>query len=56
MLYQLGRQKNLRQFGGGNRLAESLLGRTRNTDAISYSDNYVFSPKSSIKRAFSFRA
>lgn len=44
ILYQLGRQKNLRQFGGGNRLAESLLGRTRNTDAISYSDNYVFSP------------
>ena len=44
-LYQLGRQNNLRQFGGGNRLAESLLGRTRNTDAISYSDNFVFSPK-----------
>lgn len=44
LLYQFGRQKNLRQFGGGNRLAESLLGRTRNTDAISYSDNYVFSP------------
>jgi outer membrane receptor protein involved in Fe transport len=44
MLYQLGRQKNLRQFGGGNRLAESLLGKTRNTDAISYSDNLVFSP------------
>jgi hypothetical protein len=44
ILYQLGRQKNLRQFGGGNRLAESLLGRTRNTDAISYSDNLVFSP------------
>ncbi len=44
ILYQLGRQRNLRQFGGGNRLAESLLGRTRNTDAISYSDNFVFSP------------
>ncbi|MEP6818055.1 MAG: carboxypeptidase regulatory-like domain-containing protein [bacterium] len=45
VLYQLGRQKNLRQFGGGNRLAEALLGKTRNTDAISYTDNYVFSPK-----------
>ena len=44
LLYQLGRQNNLRQFGGGNRLAEALLGRTRNTDAISYSDNLVFSP------------
>jgi hypothetical protein len=42
-LYQMGRQNNLRQFGGGNRLAEALLGKTRNTDAISYSDNYVFS-------------
>ncbi|HEV2829782.1 MAG TPA: TonB-dependent receptor [Pyrinomonadaceae bacterium] len=44
ILYQLGRQKNLRQFGGGNRLAEALLGKTRNTDAISYTDNYVLSP------------
>jgi hypothetical protein len=43
-LYQLGRQNNLRQFGGGNRLAAALLGKTRNTDAISYSDNYVISP------------
>ncbi|HYJ46572.1 MAG TPA: carboxypeptidase regulatory-like domain-containing protein, partial [Pyrinomonadaceae bacterium] len=45
LVYQLGRQNNLRQFGGGNRLAEALLGRTRNTDAISYSDNLVLSPK-----------
>jgi hypothetical protein len=44
ILYQLGRQNNLRQFGGGNRLAEALLGRTRGTDAISYTDNFVFSP------------
>jgi hypothetical protein len=43
ILYQLGRQNNLRQFGGGNRLAEALLGKTRNTDAISYTDNFVFS-------------
>lgn len=44
-LYQLGRQTNLRQFGGGNRLAEALLGRTRNTDALSYSDNLVLNAK-----------
>lgn len=43
LLYQLGRLNNLRQFGAGNRLAESLLGRTRGTDAISYTDNFVFS-------------
>ena len=42
-LLQLGRLTDLRQFGGGNRLAESLQARTRKTDAISYSDNYVFS-------------
>jgi hypothetical protein len=42
-LFQLGRLDNLRQFGGGNRLAEALQGKTRNSDAISYTDNYVFS-------------
>ena len=40
---QLGRLNNLRQFGGGLRLAEALQGRTRNSDALSYTDNYVFS-------------
>lgn len=44
-LLQLGRLSNLNQFSGGDRLAESLQARTRNTDAISYSDNYVFSPR-----------
>lgn len=43
VLYQMGRLNNLRQFGGGNRLAESLLGKTRGTDALSYTDNFVFS-------------
>jgi hypothetical protein len=42
-LYQFGRLKNLRQFGGGNRLAEALQAKTRNSDALSYSDSYVFS-------------
>ena len=45
VLYQLGRFTNLRQFGGGNRLAEALVGKTRNSDAIAYLDNYVISPK-----------
>jgi TonB dependent receptor len=53
-LYQSGRQNNLRQFGGGNRLAEALLGRTRNTDAISYSDNLVFSTKVVNQTRFQF--
>ncbi|MGI8918178.1 MAG: TonB-dependent receptor, partial [Pyrinomonadaceae bacterium] len=42
-LYQLGRLKNMRQFGGGNRLADALQAKTRNADALSYSDSYVFS-------------
>ena len=42
-LYQSGRFKNLRQFGGGNRLAETLIGKTRNSDAIAYLDSYVIS-------------
>lgn len=44
-LLQLGRLTNLRSFGGGDRLAEALQATTRRTDAISYSDNYVLSPK-----------
>ncbi|HEY3103040.1 MAG TPA: carboxypeptidase regulatory-like domain-containing protein, partial [Pyrinomonadaceae bacterium] len=52
VLVQIGRFKNLRQFGGGNRLAEALIGKTRNTDAISYSDNYVFSAKAVAQTRF----
>jgi hypothetical protein len=44
LVFQGGRLNNLRQFGGGNRLAETLVGKARNSDAISYSDTYVFSP------------
>ena len=44
-VYQAGRLINLRQFGGGNRLAESLQGRRRNSDAISFSDTFVFSER-----------
>jgi hypothetical protein len=42
-VYQRGRLKNLRQFGGGNRLAEALQGKSRSSEAVSLSDNFVFS-------------
>jgi len=54
ILLQLGRFTNLRQFGGGSRLAESLQARTRNTEAISYSDNFVFSAKAVAQTRFQF--
>ena len=44
-LFQFGRLTNLRSFGGGDRLAEALQASTRGADAISYSDNYVFSTR-----------
>lgn len=44
-VYQAGRFINLRQFGGGNRLAESLQGKRRNSDALSFSDTFVFSER-----------
>ncbi len=44
-LYQRGRAKNLRQFGGGARLADALQGRTRDTDALAYTDNFVFNAR-----------
>ncbi|HZN01118.1 MAG TPA: TonB-dependent receptor [Pyrinomonadaceae bacterium] len=43
IVYQTGRLNNLRQFGGGNRLAEALQERKRNSDAISFTDTFVFS-------------
>jgi hypothetical protein len=45
IVYLDGRLINLRGFGGGNRLAEALQGRRRNSDAISYSDTFVFSER-----------
>jgi hypothetical protein len=53
-LYQLGRLDNLRQFGGGGRLADSLIGRSRNTDALSYSDNYVVSSRAVAQTRFQY--
>ena len=43
VVYQAGRSINLRQFGGGNRLADALQARNRNSNAVSYSDNLVLS-------------
>jgi Carboxypeptidase regulatory-like domain/TonB dependent receptor-like, beta-barrel len=43
IVYHGGRLINLRQFGGGSRLADALQGKRRSSDAISYSDNYVIS-------------
>jgi carboxypeptidase family protein len=54
VLYQLGRFTNLRQFGGGNRLSEALVGKTRNSDAIAYLDNYVLSAKAVAETRFQF--
>ncbi|HXI25512.1 MAG TPA: TonB-dependent receptor, partial [Pyrinomonadaceae bacterium] len=53
-LLQWGRLNNLRQFGGGDRLAEAIVGKTRNTDAISYSDNYVISSRAVAQTRFQF--
>jgi hypothetical protein len=50
--YQLGRFTNLRQFGGGSRLAEALQAKTRNTDTIAYLDNYVLSAKAVAQTRF----
>ena len=54
ILYQLGRLRNLRQFGGGDRLAQALQGKTRNTDAIAWLDNYVLSAKAVAQTRFQF--
>ena len=44
-VYQSGRLVNLRQFGGGNRLADALQARNRSSDALSVSDNLVLSSR-----------
>ena len=43
--YQLGRSNDLRSFSGTNRIADSLIGRIRNTDAFNGQHNYVISDK-----------
>lgn len=39
--YQLGRSNDLRSFSGTNRIADSLIGRIRNTDGINLTHNWV---------------
>ena len=43
--YQLGRSNDLRAFSGTNRIADSLIGRVRDTDAHNITHNYVVSSK-----------
>ncbi|RMG03108.1 MAG: TonB-dependent receptor [Acidobacteria bacterium] len=43
--YQLGRLNDLRQFSGTNRIADSLVGRIRNTQAFNFTHNYIVSSK-----------
>ena len=53
-LFQFGRLNNLRQFGGGDRLAEALVGKSRNTEALAYSDNFVLSAQAVAQTRFQF--
>jgi hypothetical protein len=41
-IYQFGKRDDFRQFSGGSRLAEALIGNSRDTHAFSASHNYVF--------------
>lgn len=41
--FQYGNREDFRQFSGGSRLAEALIGNTRSTQGYSFTDNYVFS-------------
>lgn len=41
--YQFGRSNDLRAFSGTNRIADSIIGRVRDTDAFNATHNYVLS-------------
>jgi outer membrane receptor for ferrienterochelin and colicin len=43
--YQLGRSDDLRAFSGTNRIADSLIGRIRNTDGFNVTHNLILSSK-----------
>lgn len=51
---QLGRQKNSRQSGGGNRLPRSFQSKIRTSDAFSYADTYVHSANTVIQTRAQF--
>lgn len=42
--YQFGKTIDKRQFNGGNRLSEALVGKIRRTNALNLSHNFIFSP------------
>lgn len=44
--YQYGNTSDKRQFNGGNRLAEALIGRRNKTHAVNFTDNFVLNSKS----------
>lgn len=54
IVYQRGRLVNLRQFSGGNRLAESLQGRQRSSDSLSASHTFVLSQTGVNQARFQF--
>ncbi len=43
--YQMGRSNDLRQFSGTNRLADALIGRVRNSDAVNATHNLILGSK-----------
>ena len=43
--FQFGKRQDFRQFSGGSRLAEALVGNSRDTQGYSLTDNFVFSSK-----------
>ncbi len=51
--YQLGRSDDLRAFSGTNRIADSLIGRIRNTDAFNVTHNFIGS--SNVVNQFRFQ-
>lgn len=52
--YQLGRSNDLRSFSGTNRLADSIIGRIRNTDAFNATYNYIVSSKAANQFRFQY--
>lgn len=52
--YQFGKRADFRQFSGGSRLAEALIGSSRDTQAFSVIHNYVFSSKAVNQAKFQY--
>ena len=54
LAYQFGKTNDLRQFNGGNRLAESLIGKRSKTHGINFTDNYILSSKAANQFRFQY--